>query len=133
MNSPGPLVPVRDVVQREPVLIDGMATVQEALQLMREGCLSALVVKRRDERDEYGLLLLTEIARLVLSNNRPLGRTNVYEVAIKPAPSIDSEMAIKYAIRHMARFNLTHCVVLQGRDLTGVVTLNEMALAYAEV
>jgi signal-transduction protein with cAMP-binding, CBS, and nucleotidyltransferase domain len=123
---------VHDVVQREPVLIDGMATIRQALDIMQAQKLSALVVKRRDPQDEYGLLLLTEIARMVLSNNRSLERTNAYEVMIKPAPSIDAEMAIKYAIRHMARFQLSHCVVLNGRELSGVVTLNEMALTFRE-
>jgi len=123
---------VYDVVQREPVLIDGMSSIREALDIMQAQKLSALVVKRRDASDEYGLLLLTEIARMVLSNNRSLERTNVYEVMIKPAPSIGAEMAIKYAIRHMARFQLTHCVVLNGRELSGVVTLNEMALVFRE-
>ena len=123
---------VHDVVQREPVLIDGMSSIREALDIMQAQKLSALVVTRRDASDEYGLLLLTEIARMVLSNNRSLERTNAYEVMIKPAPAIGAEMAIKYAIRHMARFQLSHCIVLNGRELSGVVTLNEMALAFRE-
>ncbi len=132
MTTTGPLAPVSNVVQREPVLIDGMSSVQEALQLMHNLQISALVVKRRDARDEFGLLLLTEIARLVLSNNRSLDRTSVYEIMIKPAPSIEADMAIKYAVRHMTRNNLTHSIVLHARDLAGVVTLNEMAMVYAE-
>jgi CBS domain-containing protein len=131
MSSTPEYLRVRDVVRRDPVLIDGMCTIQEALRIMREQNLSALVVQRRNERDEYGLLLLSEIARLVLGNNRSLERTNAYEIMIKPAPSVGADMAIEYAVRHMSRFQLTHCILLNGRELFGVVTLNEMALAFA--
>jgi CBS domain-containing protein len=39
---------------------------------------------------------------------------------------------IKYAIRQMARLGLSHCVVLQGRDLVGLVTLRDLTLRYVE-
>lgn len=132
MNTSRPLVAVRDIMSTQPILVDGMTSIQEALQLMRKHQVSALVIKRRDEKDEFGILLLTEIARLIVSQNKSLTRTQVYEVMIKPAPSVDAEMNIKYAIRHMTHFGLSHCVVLHGRELTGVVTLNEMTMHYAE-
>jgi CBS domain-containing protein len=46
-----PFLPVRDVMSPDPVRIDGFATVQDALALMRERAISALVVERRDARD----------------------------------------------------------------------------------
>ena len=121
-------IKVRDVAHHTPILVDGLATVQEAVQLMNTRNVSALVVSRRDEGDEYGLVLLTEVARQVVSQNRSLSRTSVYEVMIKPAPSVDADMDIKYAIRHMTRFGLSHCIVLHGRELAGVVSQNEMTL-----
>jgi CBS domain-containing protein len=123
-------LPVRDAMTCDPVLIDGMATVAEALAIMKAKNISSLVVDRRDERDEYGLLLVSEIAREVVAYNRPVTRTNVYEVMIKPAPALDADMNIKYAIRHMSRLGLTHCLVLHGRTLLGLITLRDMAVRY---
>ncbi len=128
METPFPTV--GEVMQPDPRTIDGMASVNEALAIMRTNNYSCLVVPRRDERDEYGLLLITDIAREVISKNRPLSRTNVYEIMTKPAPAIDKGMSVKYAIRHMDHFGLTHCVVLSGRELAGIVTLKTMTYSY---
>jgi CBS domain-containing protein len=123
-------VPVKDVMSLEPVTIDGMATVAEALSLMKARNTSSVIVPRRDPRDEYGLILVSDIAREIIGRNRSLERTNAYEVMTKPAPSVDADMDIKYAIRFMSAQGFTHCVVLHGRELAGVVTLREMALRY---
>ena len=126
-------LPVRDVMTRDPVVIEGMATVAAALAVMEKKSIGSLVVDRRDESDEYGLILVSDIAREVIGNNRPTARTNVYEVMIKPAPALDADMNIKYAIRHMSRFGLTHSLVLHARTLLGLVTLRDMAVRYLDI
>lgn len=123
-------IPVREVMARDPEEIDGMATVKDALAVMSAKGISSLVVKRRDERDEYGIVLIADIAREIVSRNRSIARTNVYEVMTKPAPAVDADMNIKYAVRHMTRLGLSHCIVLQGRDLAGIVTLRDMTIRY---
>jgi len=52
----------------------------------------------------------------------------VYEVMQKPAPTVDSDMKLKYAIRHMIRFGLGHCVVVRGRELAGIVSLRDITI-----
>lgn len=125
-------ISVRDVMNHEPECIEGLATIEEALQRMRTRGISSLVVNRRDAQDEFGLLLIADIAREVIGKNRPPARTNVYEIATKPAPALNAEMHIKYAIRHMARFDITHALALSGRDLAGIVTLRDMVLHLVE-
>jgi CBS domain-containing protein len=127
-----PFLPVRDVMSPDPVRIDGFATVRDALALMRERAISALVVERRDARDEFGMLLVTDIAREVIGRNRPVARTDVYEIMAKPAPAVDADMNIRYAIRHLARFDLSHALVLYQRELVGLVTLREMTIRFIE-
>lgn len=125
-------VPVREIMTRDPVCIKGLATVHQALDLMKSRNISSVVVKRRDEQDEFGLLLIGDIAREVIGRNRPVSRTSVYEIMTKPAPALDADMNIKYAVRHMGRLGLTHCLVLQARELVGLVTLRDLALRYLE-
>lgn len=125
-------LPVKEAMTRDPERIEGLATVEEALTRMKARHISSLVVDRRDARDEFGLLLVADIAREVIARNRSLGRTNVYEIMTKPAPVLDADMNIKYAIRHMARLGLSHCIVLQGRELVGLVTLRDMTVRYVE-
>jgi CBS domain-containing protein len=127
-----PFVAVREVMTVDPASIDGMATVSEAVAAMRANEISSLVVSRRDERDEYGIVLIADIAREIINKNRSASRTNVYEVMTKPAPTLDANMNIRYAIRHMISLGFSHAVVLHGRELAGVVTLRDMTLRYIE-
>ena len=63
-------VSVKDVMKREFAIIDGKATIYEALMLMKQHRTSVLVVDRRSRDDEYGLLLVSDIARDVLAKDR---------------------------------------------------------------
>jgi signal-transduction protein with cAMP-binding, CBS, and nucleotidyltransferase domain len=125
-------VPVRHVMNPVPVRIGGLASVQNAMEMMKANDLSSLVVERRDPRDEFGLVLITDIAREVIGQNRSMNRTSVYEIMVKPAPAVDADMNIKYAIQHMSRLGLSHCLVLESRELVGLVSLRQLALRYVE-
>src|SRR5690606_23567080 len=52
---------VREAMTADPITIDGMATINEALAVMRSRGISCLVVNRRDADDEYGLLLIADV------------------------------------------------------------------------
>jgi len=129
----GPDLRVSEMMTTDPVTIDGMATVNEALSIMRERNISCLVVKRRNAEDEYGLLLISDIAQGISAGNRPASRIQVYEVMQKPAPAVDAEMKLRYAVRYMTRFGISHCVVLSGRELAGIVSLRDMTIRFLEV
>ena len=89
MSTPGP-VRVGDVMNPELHSIDGLATVSDAMALMKRHGVEALAVNRRDETDEVGLVLVSDVAREVVARNRSPDRVNVYEIMSKagvdPAP-----------------------------------------------
>jgi CBS domain-containing protein len=126
------LVPVRAAMTAAPLTIDGLASIRDALETMRARGISALVVDRRDEGDEYGLLLIADIAREIVAVGRSLERVSVYEVMIKPALCLHGEMNLRYAARLMARLSTTHALVMEGRDLAGIVTLRDLTLRHFE-
>jgi signal-transduction protein with cAMP-binding, CBS, and nucleotidyltransferase domain len=121
---------VREVMTPSPTLIDGLATVAQAIALMREKAISSLVIDRRHEGDEYGLLVVTDIAERVVAEDRAPERTNVYEVMTKPVLTVDCEMDIKYAIRLLARFHISRALVTRHGTLAGLVTMRDMVLRY---
>lgn len=128
----GPDLRVGEMMTADPVTIDGMATINEALTIMRERGISCLVVRRRDAGDEYGLLLISDIARAVATNSRPISRIQVHELMQKPAPAVDAGMKLRYAIRYMTRYGISHSVVLSGRDLAGIVSLRDITIRFLE-
>jgi len=119
---------VRDVMKTEFVLIDGKATIYEALVKMKENKTSVLVVDKRHENDEYGLLLVSDIARKVLARDRACKRVNVYEVMVKPAIRVEQDMDIRYCSRLFSRFSLVRALVVDGDRLLGTVSPNSLVL-----
>ena len=123
---------VRAVMSPMPAPINGMATVHEALELMRENNVYSLVVERRRPGDEYGMVVVSDIANKVIAHNRSPDRVNVYEIMSKPVLTISADMEIKYAIRLLGRFGLSRGVVVDGNEAAGFVTLTDMVFRFYE-
>ena len=62
--------PVSGCMRKDVTEIDGRMDVMSALKLMKEVGDTSLIVKRRDENDEYGMLLFSDIAKKVIAKNR---------------------------------------------------------------
>jgi signal-transduction protein with cAMP-binding, CBS, and nucleotidyltransferase domain len=121
-------VKVRQAMTPSPRVIDGLATVREAMDLMRDHGVNSLVIDRRHEGDEYGLVAVHDIASKVIANDRAPERVSVYEIMSKPALTVDVDMDVKYAIRILTRFQLTRALVTEQGNLAGIVTLRDMAI-----
>jgi len=121
---------VREVMSPAPRTIDGLATVADAIALMRTDDVSSLVIDRRHDGDEYGILVVHDIAEKVIAADRAPERVSVYEAMSKPVITVDAEMDIKYAIRLITRFGLSRALVTRDGRLAGIVTLRDMVLRY---
>lgn len=127
MSAPS-YISVKDVMTASPMAIDGLATVSQAVALMREQDVSSLVVDKRDDSDEYGILVVHDIAEQIIATDRSPDRVNVYEIMSKPVLSLDVGMNIKYAVRLLSRFKLTRALVLDQGKVAGIVTLRDLVL-----
>jgi CBS domain-containing protein len=127
-----PYITVRDVMTPNPIVIDGMATVREAMDVMRRENFSSLVVAQRHENDAYGLVVVRDIAEHVVGPDRSPDRTSLYEVMTKPALSVDAELDIKYAARLLTSLKLTRAIVVEKGELIGLVTLRDLVFRYIE-
>lgn len=121
-------IPVKDVMTPNPIVIDGLSTVREAVDLMREKGFSSVVIDKRYEGDEYGILAVHDIAEHIISKDRSPDRVSVYEIMSKPVVSVDIGMNIKYAVRLLFRYRLTRALVLESGKVAGIVTLRDLTL-----
>lgn len=125
-------VPMRvaDIMSADVHSVDGLATVAEAMSLMRRHTISSLVVSRRDSDDEFGLLVVSDIAAQVIAAGRAPERVHVYEVMSKPVLTLPSDMLARYATRLLVRLGLSRAVVVDhDRNLLGMATLRDLVLA----
>lgn len=119
---------VRDVMKDKFDMVDGMTTVSDALGKMKYVETKSLIVNKRDEFDEYGIVMLADIARQVLAKDRSPERINIYEIMSKPVLTVHPDMDIRYCARLFDRFGLSRAPVLDDGLVIGVVSLTDMVL-----
>lgn len=119
---------VRDVMSHDVAVVSGMTTVSEALLQMAESANKMLIVDKRHDDDEYGVVLISDIAHHVLAQDKSPDRVNVYEIMTKPIVSVDAAMDIRYCARLFERLNLSRAPVMDNGQLVGVVSLTRMVL-----
>ena len=122
------VIRVRDVMKTDFGTIDGIATVAEALKKMKTLKTAVLIVNKRNEDDEYGMLTSGDIARHVLAKDRAPDRVNVYEIMSKPVISVHPDMDIRYCSRLFANYNLVRAPVLENNKVVGMVSPNSLVL-----
>lgn len=127
MNAPQ-IVRVSDVMKTDFDLVDGMKTVKQALLDMRYPDTPALLIDKRNEEDEYGIVLIADIAKQILAADRSPDRVNLYEIMSKPVLGVPPQMKIKYCARLMQRFGLTLAPVIDSGNLLGVVSYHDLVL-----
>ena len=122
------LIRVREVMKPDIDIVQGMMTVKEALATMKHIETKALIVDKRHDDDEYGVVMLSDIAKYVLATDRAPERVNVYEVMSKPVICIDPEMDIRYCARLFEKFGLSRAPVVENRKVIGIVSFTDMVL-----
>jgi predicted transcriptional regulator len=124
------IVRVRDVMKTQVDMVEGLTTVADALRMMKHVETKALIVNKRHEDDEYGIVLISDIARHVLARNRAPERVNVYEIMSKPVITVAPDMDIRYCARLFDKFGLARAPVLEGGKIVGIVSYTDMVMKW---
>ena len=122
------IIKVRDIMRTDFASIDGSATVKEALLLMKSKKTSVLVVNKRHEYDEYGLVTSGDIARHVLAKDKAPDRVNVYEIMNCPVIQVSPEMDIRLCSKLFASHDLVRAPVIENGLVIGMVSPNALVL-----
>ncbi|MCZ6826773.1 MAG: CBS domain-containing protein [Gammaproteobacteria bacterium] len=119
---------VRDCMRTEVTEVDGSLDVLSALKVMKKVGATSLIVKRRDEDDEYGMLLFSDVAKKVIARDRAPERVNVYEVMAKPVLTVRPDMSIRYCARLFKNFGISHAPVVENEKIVGIVSFYLLVL-----
>ena len=87
-----------------------------------------MIVKKRHVDDEYGMILISDVARKVLAVDRAPDRVNVYEIMQKPVIAVDPGMDIRYCARLLERFKITRTPVVENNEVVGIVSFTELVM-----
>lgn len=119
---------VRDCMMTEVTEVDGRIDVLSAMKIMKKAGTTSLIVKRRDEGDEYGLVLFADIAKKVIGEDRAPERVNVYEIMAKPVLTVRPDMHVRYCARMFENFGINHAPVEENGKIIGMVSYYRLVL-----
>jgi predicted transcriptional regulator len=109
--------------------VDGTLTVAEGIKIAKEHNVSILIINKRNNDDEYGMVMLADIAKKVLAKDRSPERVNLYEIMAKPLISVPPTMDIRYCSRLFETFGIHTAPVIDSHTIIGMVDYTAMVLA----
>lgn len=128
MRAQKPIVRVREVMKSDLDIVDGMTTVSKALQNMKYPETRTIIIDKRHEDDEYGVVMFRDVAKRVLAPDLSPERINMYEIMSKPVIGVDPEMDVRYCTKLFDRFGLSRAPVLEAGKIIGLVSYTDIVL-----
>lgn len=123
-----PIIRARDLMHKEVLSIDGMASAKEAAAKMRASQAAELLVARRNDEDAWGIVTVKDLVKSVIVPGRDPENTFVYEIMTKPVITVPAQMDIRYAIRLMQRIDVRRAPVEENGEIVGMITLTGLVL-----
>ena len=118
----------KDVMTKKVIFIDGMATAKEAVEIMREEKVGALIVNKRHPQDAYGIAVITDFIRGIIIPDKSSEEVNVFEIMSKPAISVPTIMGVRYVANLLINIGLRTAPVEENGQYIGMVTLSDLIL-----
>ena len=122
------IIRVKDIMRTRFGRIDRRETVRTAISMMQDSNARALIVNKRDEEDELGIVVLADIAKQVLARDKSPDRVNVYEIMSKPVIQVTPNMNIRYCARLFDSFGLERAPVVENGEILGIVSYHVLVL-----
>jgi CBS domain-containing protein len=119
------MLKAEEIMTREVVAIRGSATVAEAVKLMKDKGLRALIVERRHENDPYGIVSETDIVYKVAAYGHDPKKMRVYEIMTKPCIGVNPELGVEYVARLFASTRIRRAPVIKG-ELLGIISVSDI-------
>ena len=124
---------IKDIMVRDVVTVSPFATIREAMRLMKQRQVKALVVEKRDAHDAFGIITYTNILKTIVAEEGDIDLINVYDICSKPALTISRELDVKHAARLMVSMNIRRLLVTATNELAGIITMNDIVSAILEM
>jgi len=122
------IVRARDVMRKNLVTIDGMATAREAAAKMRSENKRCLLVEKRHQDDAWGIIVVQDFIKGCVMAGRSPSEVNVYEIMTKPVITVPADMDIRYVARLIFRAGIRRAPVEEHGEIIGMISLSSLIL-----
>jgi predicted transcriptional regulator len=121
-------ISVRTAMRTDVTFIDGSENVLDALRAMRDGQCTSLIVNKRSDHDEHGIVTLSDIAQQVIAKDRAPERVHIFEIMSKPVISVSPKMDIRYCARLFQKFGIRRASVVEDHKVVGMISYYHLVL-----
>ncbi len=129
MNKERSFQSAKDVMANKVVLVDGMASAKEAVELMRKENVISLIVKKRHSQDAYGIVNVHDFIKGVIIKEKTSDEVNVFEIMTKPVVSVPADMDARYVASLLTNVGIRMAPVEENGEYIGMVSLSDLILS----
>ena len=108
------------------VLVDQLAPVRKALELMKKYKIKSVIVDKNSPNGAYGLLTFKNILQAIVAQEGDIDLLNVYDIATIPAISVTRKLQMKYAAKMMVQHSIKRVLVIDDNELHGIITMSDI-------
>ena len=116
---------VADVMTPAVITIRNSARISEAIALMQQRKIQALIVEKISESDAYGIVSAGDIVAKVIAFGKDPKAVRVYEVMTKPCIVLNPNLGIEHAARLLSQFQMHSAPVIQTK-LLGLLSVSDI-------
>ncbi len=111
----------KEIASDKMYFIDGLASIRDAVQLMKDKNVQALIIQKRNSADANGIITVNSIINGVIIKDKTLDEVSVYEIMTKPVFSISAHLNVKYVPRLMHNYNVRIAPVEENGEYIGMI------------
>ncbi len=128
MNKKMSYQSAKDVMTKKVILVDGMITAKEAVELMRKEKVEFLIIKKRHAQDAYGIVSIHDFIKGVIIQDKTSEEVNLFQIMTKPVVSVPSDMDVRYVACLLTNVGIRMAPVEKNGEFIGMVSLTELVL-----
>ncbi len=122
---------VPDVVENQTIRsISGSATAREAVEIMAEHHISALLVTKGDKLE--GIFTERDISVKIIASGKDLDKTKISQVMTKNPVTISPDDLAMDALQKMCELGFRHLPVVDGERVVGMVSVRDLYVTVQE-
>ncbi|MCF6222205.1 MAG: CBS domain-containing protein [Flavobacteriaceae bacterium] len=118
----------KSVMTKRIILVDGMATAKEAVEIMRDEKVDSLIVKKRNDQDAYGIVNVHDFIKGVILLDKRSEEVNVFEIMTKPVVSVPASMDVRYVASLLTNVGIRMAPVEENGEYIGMISLSDLVL-----
>ncbi|MBU1669164.1 CBS domain-containing protein [bacterium] len=108
------------------IKISPMATVREALRLMKLNKVRSIIVEKNSPNGAYGLVTFKNILQSIVAEDGDIDLLNVYDIAAMPAISVSAKLNVQYAAKMMVSSSIKRLLIIDDNELKGILTMTDI-------